>query len=119
MSTLAYRTLLSVLQGIPDDTIVWSDTWRVEADAAQLNTAERGYAPRHAAKEKYLEPFVIEVDGVRILGCVASEREHGKGGRVLVYRRTGKPIPDHLCKVPAPGTSMPSVSIENGQDLSA
>jgi hypothetical protein len=75
--------------------------WRTEADLAELNPSERGAAPRAAARLGYLEPFAITVQGVRLLACAPSAREKGKNGRILAYRRTEQPVPEHMCRVEA------------------
>ena len=99
----ATRVLLAVLDTIPAHRVVTCDDWRTEADTAQLNPAERGAAPRNAARLGYLEPLVVERDGRRFLACEPSTREHGKGNRVLAYVRTGLPVPEHLCVLEVAG----------------
>jgi len=97
----ATAVLLRFLQTVPTNAVLTADAWRTEADAAQLNIAERGAAPRNAARLGYLEPLVVEHAGRRFLACEPSSREHGKGGRVLAYVRTDKAIPVHLCQAVA------------------
>lgn len=97
----ATAVLLRFLDGVAPDTVLTSDSWRDAADAAQLNTAERGAAPRAAARLGYLDPLVVEHAGRRFLACEPSSRENGKGGRVLAYVRTAKAVPEHVCEVVA------------------
>lgn len=94
----ATAVLLRFLDGIPADAILTADSWRDAADAAQLNIAERGAAPRAAARLGYLEPLVVVHAGRRFLACEPSTRPDGKGGRVLAYVRTALPVPEHVCK---------------------
>jgi hypothetical protein len=108
----ATAVLLRFLDGLPADQILTSDSWRDAADAAQLNVAERGAAPRAAARLGYLEPLVVEHAGRRFLACEPSNRASGKGGRVLAYVRTPLAVPEHICKDVDPSV-MPETSIEN------
>jgi len=102
----ATAVLLRFLQTVPANAIVTADSWRLEADSAQLSTAERGAAPGSASRLGYLEPLIfrdhagepVMVGNKPVLGCVASDRELGKAGHVMVWTRTNEAIPAHLCQ---------------------
>lgn len=122
MSDHAYRTLLRILSSIPADEVVSADSFRVATDSAQLTSAEKSGALTRAMNAGYLSALVAHDPtgkpylwhGQRVLGCVASDREQGKGGRVLLYVRTDETVPEHACEVTAPSL-VPSVSIEDGR----
>lgn len=106
MSGNAYSTLLNILSEIPADQVVSADSFRTATDAAQLTSAEKSGALTKAMNAGYLHvlvahdangtPYVWQ--GQRVLGCVASDREQGKGGRVLLYLRADLPVPAHPCE---------------------
>ena len=96
MSDHAYRTLLRILSAIPADQVVSADSFRDETEAAMLTSAEKSGALTRAMNAGYLSALVAhDADGKpylwhgqRVLGCVASDREQGKSGRILLYVRT-------------------------------
>lgn len=107
MSDHGYRTLLRILSDIPAHTVVSVDAFRVDTDSAQLTSAEKSGALTRAMNAGYLSALVAHDEhgqpylwhGQRVLGCVSSVREQGKGGRVLLYVRTEETVPGHPCQV--------------------
>jgi len=115
---VAYKQLLRVLSEIPADQVVSVDSFRDATDAAQLTSAEKSGSLTKAMNAGYLSALVAHDangdpylwHGRRVLGCVASDREQGKGGRVLLYVRTDAVVPEHLCQGTTPSV-VPSSSI--------
>lgn len=96
----AYGTILAAIDGLTPSTEVTADTLRVATEAAQLTSAEIAGALRAACGDGYLKPIAIHLpDGT--VGAVHVKSTHGpaKGRWVMVYRRTGKAIPEHVCEV--------------------
>jgi hypothetical protein len=96
----AYGTILAAIDGLIPSMEVTADTVRQATEAAQLRSAEIAGALRAACHDGYLAPLSIHLpDGT--VGAVHVKSTHGpaKGRWVMVYRRTGKTIPEHVCEV--------------------
>jgi hypothetical protein len=105
MSDLAYRTLLAAIDGLPESHTVTVDLIRDQCAAAQLTSAEKSGAFRAACGEGYLRGVFMLLPGwslTPIHAAVPSTHPAGKGRHVKVYRRTAKPVPEHLCRVSEP-----------------
>ena len=89
----AYSTLLGALvRAAPGET--WTvDSWRDEADLAQLTSAERGAAHEHAVDDGYLVPPGGRIAGTFHTFTIPTTPPAGKGRRVIVYARTAKALP--------------------------
>lgn len=88
MSDLAWDTLRAVLETTPAGKSFCIDSWRDEAELAQLTSAERGAAHRHAVDLRWLEPLGDDVDGQFEALTRRSQHPAGKGRRVVLFRRT-------------------------------
>ena len=89
----SYRALLGALVRTSPGETVTIDTWRVEADLAQLTSAERGAAHEHAVDDGYLVPLGGKIAGVFHTFTIPTTHPAGKGRRVIVYARTAKTLP--------------------------
>ena len=92
-------TILAAIDGKPPGFYVTADTIRIATEAAQLTSAEIAGALRAACGQGYLAPVTVDTGGRT--GHVHLKSTHGpaKGRWVMVYRRTGKAIPEHVCEV--------------------
>jgi hypothetical protein len=93
MSAEAYRVLMAAMSHArPGET--WSaDSWRDQADMAQLKSAERGAAQARAVDEGYLRPLGEFRDGRWLPLCDRTTHVAGKGRWVQVYERTATLLP--------------------------
>ena len=93
----AYGTVLAAISSLERDDEVTADTIRIATEAAQLRSSEIAGALQSACSDGYLKPMRFAgFDGV-----LHRRSTHGpaKGRWVMVYRRTGKAIPEHVCEV--------------------
>ena len=101
--TLALRTLLRAIDGTPAGRYVTADTIRQQLDDAGLNSAEKSGAFKTACTDGYLTGVFLSLPGFDINhpvhAAVPSTHEAGKGRYVRLYRRTAKPVPEHVCAV--------------------
>lgn len=97
--TRAYRTLLAALDGIPESVHLTVDLIRDECEAAGLTSAEKSGAFRHAAHHGYIAGVYVHLGMGAQAVSVPTTHEAGKGRYVRLWRRTGKPIPAHVCEV--------------------
>ena len=88
MSDHAWDCLRAVLETVEPGRTVTIDTWRDEADLAQLTSAERGAAQSRAVDEGWLKPLGLDVDGKFEALTRRSTHAAGKGRRVVLFRRT-------------------------------
>lgn len=97
----AFRTLLRAIDGIPAGRLLTIDLIRDECDAAGLTSAEKSGAFRSAASEGYLTGVFLTLPGLDVNhpvhAAVPSTHEAGKGRYVKVWRRTAKPVLEHVC----------------------
>lgn len=102
MSDLAYLTLLRRIDGLDAGRLVTIDHIRDELDAAGLSSAEKSGAFRTAAFEGYLTGVFLALPGLNVdhpvHAAVPSTHPAGKGRYVKVWRRTAKPVPEHVCR---------------------
>ncbi|GGL27523.1 hypothetical protein H9L10_03650 [Phycicoccus endophyticus] len=99
--TREYRVLIDALRKA-DAGETWTvDSWRTEADAAQLTSAERGAAHEHAVCDGYLVPLGTRLDGRFHTLTIPTTHPAGKGRRVIIYARTGHPLPEQKMHLPA------------------
>jgi hypothetical protein len=98
-SQLAYRTLLRAVSDLTPGTYVYADTVREAFDAAALTSAERSGAFKSACHDGYLRGIhtVLPTGEVAAMH-IRSRHEDRKSGWSLLYRRTGKPVPEHPCR---------------------
>jgi hypothetical protein len=93
-----YRVLLAAMHRAPPGS-TWSvDTWRTEADLAQLTSLERGQAQTRAVDEGYLTPLGAYRDGRWLPLCDRTTHAKGKGRWVQVLERTDRPLPGQVCE---------------------
>ena len=88
MSRDPWLVLRAVLETTPPGTTVTVDSWRDEADHAQLTSAEKGAAQSHAVDAGWLTPLGLVVDGTFEALTRRSTHPAGKGRRVVLFRRT-------------------------------
>lgn len=99
MSRRAYGALLAALDGCTPGEMVTADTWRDRADKLGLSSVDVAHAHRQAIRDGYLVPFSMRLpNGGRLTVAAPSATASRKGGRVLVYSRTSKALPER----PAP-----------------
>lgn len=97
--TLAYRVLLRAISDLRVDTPVHADTVREAFDAAGLNSAERSGAFKAAANDGYLSAPHKHLDNGQIaVYHVRSTAESRKSAWSMLYARTAKPVPEHVCR---------------------
>lgn len=96
-SDFAWRILLLALARVEPGADVTVDLIRDACDAAGLTSAEKSGALKHACTLGYLDGEHIRDDGTRVFVSVISRHTAGKSRLVKLYRRTDKPIPDHVC----------------------
>jgi hypothetical protein len=104
MTDHAYRTLLASLDTLdasclPRHYHVSADTWRENAEAAQLRGQEVAQALIAACRDGYLTALQETRGDQTVVMCVQTDHEPGKGRLLRLYRRTDKPIPAHVCEV--------------------
>lgn len=98
--TYAFRTLLRAISDIKEGAPVHAGTVREAFDAAGLNDAERAGAFRSACVAKYIYiPHEHLPDGTVVRRSVQSSHPARKCGYSLLYARTAKPVPAHVCEV--------------------
>lgn len=99
--TLAYRTLLNAISDLDAGRKVHADTVREAFDAAELTSAERSGAFKCACNQGYLNAITMLLDDGLTLASVQvrSTHEGRKSGWSLLYRRTAKAVPAHVCEV--------------------
>jgi hypothetical protein len=96
--TYATRVLLRVISDLPEGRPVHADTVREAFDAAQLTSAERSGAFKVACNDGYLHAVHAHLpDGTLAVYHVQSQAESRKGAWSMLYRRTDKPVPEHVC----------------------
>lgn len=100
--THALRTLLRAIDGIHPGRYVTADLIRDECDAASLSSAEKSGAFRTAAHEGYLTGVFLTLPGFDVghpvHAAVPSSHPAGKGRYLTLWRRTDKPVPEHVCR---------------------
>ena len=89
----AHRTLARHLTTLSFGAVVTADTWREEADAAQLTSAEVGGALLWATGRGYLRKCWADDTTPK---TVCSTWPPNKGRRIAVYARTTTPIPQEV-----------------------
>lgn len=98
--TYATRVLLRAISDLSVDTPVHADTCREAFDAAGLSSAERSGAFKTAANDGYLvAPHKHLPDGTIAVYHVQSTAESRKGAWSMLWSRTDKPVPEHVCEV--------------------
>lgn len=100
MTDRASTVLLAALDGVQAGRVVSVDTFRDLTDeAASLSGAEKAAALTSACRAGYLHAITMLLDDGMTLGTVQIRTRHekGKGRWVMLYRRTDKEIPAHLC----------------------
>lgn len=96
--TYATRVLLRAISDLKPDTPVHADTVREAFDAAGLNSAERSGAFKVAANDGYLVAPHKHLDDGRIaVYHVQSTAESRKNAWSMLWARTSKPVPEHVC----------------------
>jgi hypothetical protein len=93
MSAEAYRVLIAAMTNARPGTTWSADSWRDQADLAQLKSAERGAAQGRAVDEGYLRPLGEYRDGRWLPLCDRTTHVAGKGRWVQVYERTATLLP--------------------------
>ena len=90
--SLDYRALLRVLSEHHADTKLTADTLReLLSDTVQVKADRMGALFLHAAEAGYIER----------VGFTRSTGEKARGHVLVVWRRTRKAIPAHVCEVSA------------------
>lgn len=97
--TYAFRTLLRAISDLKEGTPVHADTVREAFDAAELTSAERSGAFKAACTAQYLyAPHQHLADGRVAYYSVQSTAGSRKSAHSMLYARTAKPVPEHLCQ---------------------
>ena len=98
-SALAYRTLLRAVSDLTPGAYVHADTVREAFDAADLSSAERSGAFKLACNKGFLRGIhtVLPTGEVAAMH-IRSKHEDRRSGWSLLYRRTGLPVPEHVCQ---------------------
>lgn len=96
--THATRTLLRALSDLKEGTPVHADTVRHAFDAAELTSAERSGAFKTACTNGYLyAPHQHLADGRVAYFSVQSSAGSRKNAHSMLYARTAKAVPEHVC----------------------
>lgn len=97
--TYATRVLLRAISDLPEGRPVHADTVREAFDAAELTSAERSGAFKAACTANYLyAPHQHLADGRVAYYSVQSTAGSRKGAHSMLYARTSKPVPAHVCR---------------------
>ena len=99
MSDIAYQALLNAISDVRPGRYVHADTVREAFEAAQLTSAERSGAFKSACNDGYIHAVTMLLDDGLTLGTVQirSQHEARKSGWHILYRRTDRPVPAHVC----------------------
>lgn len=96
--TYASRVLLRAISDLKVDAPVRADSVREAFDAANLTSAERSGALRAACNDGFLSvPHQHLPDGSLAVYHVRSSTESRKNAWQMLYARTNKPVPEHVC----------------------
>lgn len=99
--THAFRTILRAIDGFTPGCGITIDLIRDQCDAARLSSAEKAGALTRACREGYLTGVFLllpwwSLDPIH--AAVPSTNPSRKGGHHLLYRRTEKAVPEHVCR---------------------
>lgn len=98
--TAAFRVLLRAISDLREGTPVHADTVREAFDAAELTSAERSGAFKAACTAKYLyAPHQHLADGRVAYYSVQSTAASRKSAHSMLYARTAKAVPEHVCEL--------------------
>lgn len=91
-----YRILLAAMLDADPGSEWTTDTWHDQAAHAQLESGEKVRAQELAEQDGYIVRVTARV-GNRVLGqTVPSMVPTRKRGRIALYVRTSKPLPDQI-----------------------